>query len=369
MIRALILFAFAILVLGNAHTNPFSLYLERLTRPDPVVAQMISRELARPVATHHWYTPLVPMNMDHCLVSMDDVKLGSSLGAGYYSDVFEAEHCITKMCFAVKCLQYHEEEGIESPFHTIRREEYALNMICFPQLIVKHYCTLMDINKEAVFLMLEKINGINLLQILKKGPILMPTLREWTASLVIAIHALHLQGLTHSDLKEGNIMIDHRGRVKLIDFGLTRKSNSCEPGKGVPLGAVLYWPPEYFPMGPNKCYSDPRADWWALGVILARVLGGKNPWDLSQLKGIDDRVEKNNAFGQLVQQGFTLPKALYEGDSDKKALVDFIYKLTALNLHDRIGSDETTVIELCESHPWLAPLGPLSDFLQNYILS
>lgn len=76
------------------------------------------------------------------------------------------------------------------------------------------------------------------------------------------------------DLKPGNVMLDEKGQVKLIDFGIARFFKSGRTQDTVNLGTPGYAAPEqYGGMG----QTDPRSDIYSLGVLLHQMLTGYNP--------------------------------------------------------------------------------------------
>ncbi len=98
------------------------------------------------------------------------------------------------------------------------------------------------------------------------------------ATVAEAIHAAHLRGVIHRDLKPGNILVDVDGRVRIIDFGIARlvdaADNAAMTREGEVLGTIRYLAPEQL----RGAIIDARADVHALGVLAFELLHGRSPY-------------------------------------------------------------------------------------------
>src|SRR5678815_3082515 len=141
-------------------------------------------------------------------------------------------------------------------------------------------------------LVMELVEGEDLSQRLARGPIPLDEALPIAKQIAEALEAAHEQGIIHRDLKPANIKVTPDGRVKVLDFGLAKltESNaalnsrpsalSMSPtitspalvsGVGVLLGTAAYMSPEQAKGRP----ADKRSDIWAFGCVLFEMLGGR----------------------------------------------------------------------------------------------
>ena len=84
----------------------------------------------------------------------------------------------------------------------------------------------------------------------------------------------HRLGIVHRDLKPGNIMIDREGNARIMDFGLALSFAGDQSGEVGLAGTPAYMSPEQL----DGREVDPRADIYAVGVILYEMLTGRRPF-------------------------------------------------------------------------------------------
>ena len=144
-----------------------------------------------------------------------------------------------------------------------------------------------------MFLVLELVEGEELAERLKRGPIPVDEALEIAKQIADALEEAHEKGIVHRDLKPANVKLTPDGKVKVLDFGLAKAYSSDASGAasldsgnsptmthaatmaGMILGTAAYMSPEQARGKP----VDKRADIWAFGVVLYEMLTGVELFD------------------------------------------------------------------------------------------
>lgn len=113
---------------------------------------------------------------------------------------------------------------------------------------------------------------------------------EILAQTARALHAAHLGGVIHRDVKPGNILVDQNGRVKITDFGIARAvGQPAMTEVGMVMGTAQYLSPEQVSGQP----ATEASDIYALGIVAYEMLAGHRPFTgKTQLDIAINHVEK-----------------------------------------------------------------------------
>src|SRR5215210_1232475 len=149
--------------------------------------------------------------------------------------------------------------------------------------------TVFDVGEAAgrPFLVMEYVEGRTLEERLRDDGPLRPAEVEAVARQVCAgLEHAHAHGLVHRDLKPGNLIERTDGVVKIADFGIARAAEGTELTEaGSVVGTAAYLAPEQAEAGE----VGPRADVFALGVVLYELVTGRRPWQIESLGDLGRR--------------------------------------------------------------------------------
>jgi len=119
----------------------------------------------------------------------------------------------------------------------------------------------------------EYVEGITVGQVLETGWYTSEGVENVIEQLSDALILLHEHNIVHRDIKPENIMISMDGTVKLIDFNISRIHDD-ERGKDTRiLGTTGFAAPEQY----GIAETDPRADIYAIGILINVMLTGEHP--------------------------------------------------------------------------------------------
>lgn len=139
----------------------------------------------------------------------------------------------------------------------------------------------------GLFIAMELVAGTTLRELLKEGHIEARRALRFATQIAEALEAAHAQGVVHGDVKPENIVVQPDERIKLLDFGIARRTaevalttttgvdNTLDslPESGF-AGTLAYMPPEQL----RRESLDGRADLFALGVVLYEMIAARQPF-------------------------------------------------------------------------------------------
>ena len=137
------------------------------------------------------------------------------------------------------------------------------------------------------FISMECVRGYTLAELLSEAPDhrLAPRVALGIARQICrGLQAAHEQGIIHRDIKPQNVLIDHKGEVKLMDFGIARMAEAKE---GMTQAGLIVGTPHY--MSPEQVQGkqlDTRSDVYSMGVLIYEMLVGAKPFSAPSLTAV-----------------------------------------------------------------------------------
>jgi serine/threonine protein kinase len=209
-------------------------------------------------------------------------QLGEKLGSGGMGEVYKATDTRLNRLVAIKVLT----AGISADPEYRRRfiqEGQAASALNHPNII-----TIYDVvhDGDTQYMVMEYVAGKTLLELIPANGLRVPEAIHYATQMADALSAAHTAGIVHRDLKPANVMVNSRGLVKLLDFGLAKLmhwSDGEQAGNtatvmhnpltvgGAIMGTVSYMSPEQ--AGGGKL--DARSDIFSFGAVLYEMVTGR----------------------------------------------------------------------------------------------
>ncbi len=198
------------------------------------------------------------------LLIAERYRIVSLLGRGGMGEVFRADDLTLGQPVALKFLP--ESMIDRSMLERFHNEVRIARRISHPNV-----CRVYDIGEtdNHVFLSMEYVDGEDLSSLLRRiGRLPRDKALEIARKICAGLAAAHDKGVLHRDLKPSNIMLDGRGEVLIMDFGLAGLAHEIED---VRSGTPAYMAPEQLA---GKEVTA-RSDIYALGLVLYELFTGK----------------------------------------------------------------------------------------------
>lgn len=222
-------------------------------------------------------------------------RITAKLGAGGMGEVFLAEDTRLGRKAAIKLLP------LEVAADSERRQRFLKEARAASALNHPRVCTVYDVGETDAglpFIAMEFVEGASLDTILARRRLDIPQVVDVATQVADALDAAHSARIVHRDIKPGNISLNDRGEVKVLDFGLATRlaSVSLDPfGATTELSASregnVSGTPRY--MSPEQALGRPvdgRSDIFSVGVVLYELITGELPFGGSNFAEIINNV-------------------------------------------------------------------------------
>jgi serine/threonine-protein kinase len=209
------------------------------------------------------------------------------LGRGGMGAVYRAYDPRLRRRVALKVISDHGAPGTPDSAEAdarLKREALAAAALAHPNSV-----SIFDVGEHdgAPYIVMELVEG-HTLRAAIGGSLPLATRLSQLGDVARALADAHRRGLVHRDIKPENVMVRDDGVVKVLDFGIARRSSGAvDPNAqtqppalptltvaGSMLGTPVYMSPEQIRCDP----LDGRADQFSWGVVAYELLAGRLPW-------------------------------------------------------------------------------------------
>ena len=223
--------------------------------------------------------------------------LSVRIGTGGMGEVYRARDTRLDRTVAIKVLPSHVADDQQA------RERFDREGRAIAGLNHPHVCVLHDVGEATVsspdgvpdpqsprtvqYLVMELLEGETLAARLARGPLPLEEALRYATQIASALEKAHGAGITHRDLKPGNVFLVPGGGAspapdaKLLDFGLAKQESGWAEGArdlttpGMILGTMRYMAPEQI----EGKETDARTDIFAFGAVLFEMLTGRKAFE------------------------------------------------------------------------------------------
>lgn len=203
-------------------------------------------------------------------------RLLLKLGAGGMGSVYRADDAELASAVALKFLP----RAVET--NPLWLDRFRAEVRLARQISHPNVCRVFDIgqSEEGVYLSMEYVDGEDLGALLKRiGRLPGDKAVDVARQLCFGLAAAHERGVLHRDLKPANVMLDGRGRVRIMDFGVAGIAEELAATGDVAAGTPEYMAPEQL----EGVGVSVKSDLYALGLVLFEVFTGRPAYQASTI--------------------------------------------------------------------------------------
>ena len=286
-------------------------------------------------------------------------RILSQLGEGGMGVVYKAEDAKLERSVALKFLASHlvQDGELRKRFE---REAKAAASLNHPNI-----CTVHEIDEAEgkTFISMALIEGEPLDERIEHGPLKITEAVDIALQIAKGLEAAHEKGVVHRDVKPANVMVDEKGQVTVMDFGLALLTEGSKLTKlDTTVGTVAYMSPEQA----QGMEVDYRTDAWALGCVLYEMISGQRPflgqYDQALLYEIVNQQPEpltGLRTGVPIELELLVAKCLAkEAGQRYQTTADLIVDLETLR--EKLKSGRSTILTTAEQAP-LRPVGASRD--------
>jgi len=304
-----------------------------------------------------------------CFVASGKYKLLDVQASGAFGTVFRAEQYFCRQLVrpvAVKVSRQGELTEEIAPYlfgdALILAQLLASPTVGFDDAGRRHLVQIHDMGllseyENRAFLVMEYVDGLPLLSHMRAaGRISVSIGLRFIKQICRGMALIHGQGAVHRDLKSDNILVDRRGIIRIVDFGLAAYADprlGFAPGS---MGTFTYMAPETL-----SGRSTPASDVYSLGLLMYELFTGGGP-HLTAPWSHDDKSDQRDEHLRLKKSLHFAPPSEVQNEirNDYRWLDALILRCLETEPEHRFADAGRLLaaIEACESGEPLPPIEP-----------
>ncbi|CAD8125833.1 unnamed protein product [Paramecium sonneborni] len=197
----------------------------------------------------------------------EEYELLEIIGEGAYAKVYKGRHKEDNQIVAIKIIPMVDE--VENLVQEIKilKDCQHVNIVQFLKSYYK------DNNLWLIMEYCAVGSVLGLMEVMERG-LSQEEISAIMYSTLLGIEYLHQNKKIHRDIKAGNILLDHKGQVKLADFGVAAQLTYSCADKGTFIGTPFWMSPEVI----SKSRYNQLTDIWSLGVTAIELAEGTPPY-------------------------------------------------------------------------------------------
>ncbi|KAJ1659890.1 ATP binding [Dispira simplex] len=255
---------------------------------------------------------------------------GALIGMGSFGNVYLGLNSLSGALMAIKQVEIPHENSASEARKKMMLDALQFEIKILQELrhenIVQYLGSASDGKHLNIFL--EYVPGGSVVAMLDNyGPLQETLVRSFVRQILKGLQYLHACEIIHRDIKGGNILVDNQGRIKISDFGISKKIEnedraSIMSNRSSLKGSVFWMAPEVV----KKTHYTRKADIWSLGCLVIEMLTGKHPFpNFTEMQAMF-KIGSN-----------TVPAVPSDISPEAK---DFLTKTLALDFQERPSADE-----------------------------
>ena len=292
-------------------------------------------------------------------------KYGRLIGQGAFGKVNLGLNILTGRVVAIKSFN---KSNLNSNAENLNKILYETNLM--KKLNHPNITKILELfeDKEYILIIMEYINGGNLLSFVKKHrKVSEKTAKLLFKQIILGIKYIQEQNIVHRDIKLENILIGLNNNIKICDFGISRILSSPDELLFDQCGTPMYIAPEILLCTKNKGYKGFPVDIWSSGIVLYILLSGTLPFSfkntsLSFEQSNETLINEDNNNNSVELQYNIINKDPKEIENISEESKDLLKKILRKNPEERISIEEIL------NHPWMKDIPNIDSDKNKYHL-